>query len=259
MKFTIPSQMMNRHIHVTVVGCGGTGSYLLPLLAQMNYLLRNLSNDECGINVTAYDPAVVSPTNCGRQNFWPMDINKPKSQVLIERLNMGFGTHWTYNVRKATGSFYSCDVLMTCVDTISSRLSIGNEYADITTEKIWIDGGNDDRSGNIIFGHLGQPSEGQKLPNWFDLYADTMKHIADDDTKSCSHEQSISRQDFGVNQQCALIMARALWRLLRHGSTDKGMHYFDVRDESIDSMNIDPQVWSMFNYVDAPKQGQGAH
>lgn len=241
--------MLNRPINVIVAGCGGTGSYLLPMLAQMNYLLRTLSADMCGLNVTAYDPNCVRPTNIGRANFWPVDADRPKSEVLIERLNMGFGSEWGYKqtiIEKCHP--HNCDFLMTCTDTVSSRLALGETHQHEDNEIVWIDGGNGESDINVCVGHLGLPTNTLKIPNWFDLYAPSMRDVKDDNRKSCSHEESITRQDWGVNQQCAMLMARVLWRLLRHGETDYGLHYCDIKTEQLASLGIDPSVWATFNY-----------
>ena len=254
MKFKLSPTMLNRHVNVTVAGCGGTGSYLLPMLAQINYLLRALSGDMCGLNVTAYDPNCVRITNVGRANFWPVDVDRPKSEVLIERLNMGFGTQWTHkhaNVERCHAT--SCDFLMTCTDTVSSRMAIGQAHKEDDNEIVWIDGGNGESDMNVCVGHLGYPRNTLKIPNWFDLYAPTMQNVKDDTRKSCSHEDSITRQDWGVNQQCAMLMARVLWRFLRHGATAHGLHYCDINAEQLDSLQIDPAVWATFDY-----QGEGA-
>jgi hypothetical protein len=77
-----------------------------------------------------------------------------------------------------------------------------------------------------------------------------MQDIKDDPTQSCSHEQSITRQDWGVNQQTALLMAQYLWRLLRHGKCGHHVQYFDIADGELSSLDIDPQMWQTFNYIE---------
>ena len=249
MKFKLSPRMLNRHINVIVAGCGGTGSYLLPMLAQMNYLLRTISGDMCGLQVAAYDPNVVRTTNVGRANFWPVDVNRSKSEVLIERLNMGFGTQWEAHQQTVSHCYpQRCDFLMTCTDTVSSRLAIGESHKGESNDIVWVDGGNGESDINVCVGHLGQPSDTLKIPNWYDLYAPTMRNVIDDTRKSCSHEESITRQDWGVNQQCAMLMARVLWRFLRHGATEHGLHYCDIKAERIDSLGIDPAIWATFDY-----------
>lgn len=250
MKFLLDSSMLNRFVNVAVVGCGGTGSYLLPQLAQMNYLLRKLSGDTCGINVIAFDPSNVRETNTGRQNFWPNSIGKPKAKVLIEQLNMGYGTQWDYEIRSASKfNHHDIDFVMSCTDTIKSRMAIGENHKNENNNMVWIDGGNSESDLTVCVGHLSTPKNTMKIPNWFDLYGETMGHVEDDLTKSCTHDQSVQRQTWGINQQCAMLMARVLWRFLRHGSTNKGLHYCDIKEERIDSLEIDPSVWETFNYT----------
>lgn len=60
---------------VTIVGCGGTGSWLAELLAKT------------GINLLLVDPDVVEESNLERQNFYYNEIGKPKVLALKQRLS----------------------------------------------------------------------------------------------------------------------------------------------------------------------------
>ena len=93
MSFITPTSFFNKTVRITVIGAGGTGSYLLSYLAQINYLLRMVGGQDCPLQVHVYDPDTVSETNVGRQNFWPMDVGMNKADVLVNRINMGFGTN----------------------------------------------------------------------------------------------------------------------------------------------------------------------
>jgi PRTRC genetic system ThiF family protein len=248
MEFFTPSNLINTQISVAVVGVGGTGSYLLSMLSQMNYLLRAISDDAVSLRVTAYDPDTVSPFNCGRQNFYMMDIGKNKAQVLTERLNMGWGTRWQWQAECYSPDWCRENVVFTCVDNIASRLDLGKRWRGKGSETLWIDGGNSATQGNVICGHLGLPDSETRLPNWFDLYGDIMQHEKDDATESCSHEQSILKQDFGINHFTALMMCQYLWRLLRHGKIAHHVQMFDMAEGELSSLQIDPQMWQTFNF-----------
>lgn len=247
--FITPAKLVNANVNVTVVGVGGTGSIVLSLLAQMNYLLRALSAGSSQLSVTAYDSDTVSPFNLGRQNFYPHDLNRHKSEVIIERLNQGFGTRWQASTRNYTPSSYQRhDVLLTCVDNIATRMAIGETFKAVECDSLWGDCGNDHTSGQVIFGHLGKPINSGKLPNWFDLYGERMDSVTESVTDSCSHEQALSKQDFGVNHQSALLLVQPLWQLLRHGKLRQSGAYFDVAQSDTTMLPIDAQTWATFGY-----------
>ena len=248
MEFHTPKNMINTTIKVAVVGVGGTGSYLLSMLSQMNYLFSCISNNTVSLRVTSYDPDTVSQFNCGRQNFYTMDIGKNKAQVLTDRLNMGWGTNWAARQYKYNTNDAHYDVLFTCVDNIATRIELGRKWRGKGSATIWIDGGNSEQQGNVILGHLGIPDDEFRLPNWFDLYGDTMLSLEDDPTESCSHEQSILKQTYGINHLTALLMSQYLWRLMRHGKLTHHVQMFDLGEGDLSSLDIDPQMWQTFNF-----------
>lgn len=254
MKFTTPANLINSDINIHVIGVGGTGSYLVSMLSQMNYLLRAISHDQVSLNVIVYDPDTVSRYNIGRQNFQLADLNKSKAQTLVKRLNMGWGTKWgAIQKEYEANTRHTPDVIFTCVDNIKSRVALGKKFKDVNNDTIWIDGGNSSHQGNVIWGHLGTPDDTQKVPNWFDLYGDINATQKDDPTESCSHEDSILKQDWGINHITAILMCQYLWRMLRHGQVGHHIQIFDIAEGQLDSLEIDPEVWKTFNYTTAPQ------
>ncbi|OES24113.1 PRTRC system ThiF family protein [Alteromonas macleodii] len=250
MEFYTPSHMINTRINIAVIGLGGTGSYVLPMLAQMNYLLRCISQDNVQLNVSVYDPDSVSRWNIGRANYYLMDVGKNKANALTERLNLGWGTQWRAHACKFDVSMASrFDVVFTCVDNIQSRLDLGEYHQGQECDTLWIDGGNGSHQGNVMWGHLGNPNDTDKIPNWYDLYAATMEGVEEDVTDSCSHEASLFKQDYGINHITAVLMCQYLWRLMRHGSLTHHVQMFDIAEGDLASLDIDPEMWKTFNYA----------
>jgi len=251
MKFTTPEFLVNRRVNVTVVGAGGTGGYLISLLAQMDFIITRLSGGSTTLAVTLYDDDTVSEYNCGRQNFFPMDIGHPKAAVLINRINAGFGLNWVAKTERFSPECINStnQVLFTCVDNGQMRHHIGQHFSDDKlNESLWIDGGNGNTDGQIILGHLGNPTTDTRLPNVYDLYRDLLLDTVDEQEPSCSHAQSISRQDFGVNHQTSLLMSQMLWRLLRHGSIEHHGNFFDLSSGETNPLHIDENVWKSFGF-----------
>lgn len=245
--FYIPPTLLNKQVHVTVIGAGGTGSYLVSELAQMNFLLKKLGG--IGLHVTLYDEAKVSEFNVGRQNFHAMDVDLHKSKVLIERVNNFFGTNWLFK----TENFYPSsdnvgDVVLTCADIAKLRYDLGKQYHNSGSCSLWIDGGNGQSDGQVILGWLCNKNKETLMPNIYDLYGEQLLAVDDDDEPSCSHEQSLNRQDFGVNSMIAKVMAQFLWRLLRHGSVDHHGAYIDLSTSLTTPLEFDQEVWASFGW-----------
>jgi hypothetical protein len=113
-----------------------------------------------------------------------------------------------------------------------------------------VDAGNANRSGNVIVG-MSAEVNGCKVvyPTVYDLYKaqlDEWKPVLGD---SCSHEESIQRQDFGLNDMMAVLSSQVLWQLVRHGKCAYQMASVDFETGVMQSFQPDPDYWSMFGYV----------
>jgi PRTRC genetic system ThiF family protein len=249
---TIPKQWISKEVKVALVGCGGTGSEVLDELYRMDTLLVNLGGN--GLRVMAFDPDTVSVANIGRQRFWPCDVGFNKAEVLINRINTYGGTNW-YGCDRAftTDDIPSFDLIITCVDTPSLRASIGkwkdesSHYNSV--EYLWLDCGNDTHQGNVILGHLGRDenSEGSTIPNVFDLYP-SLGDMPDDQHDSCSTEEAIAKQDYGINRSVARAGANLLWHLIRYGELAYHCSFIDIKTGCVTPLAIDPKQWATFGY-----------
>lgn len=243
-------------MNIEVIGAGGTGSYLLSYLAQIHYLLRMVGGNENPFNVTVWDDDLVSETNVGRQNFWPSDVALPKAEVLVDRINSGFGTAWEARCEKyEVNNYSSSDIIMTCVDSAKFRYDLGKAEAGNSAyrERLWIDGGNGAHTGQIIMGHIGECSDREYLPNLYDLYGDTLLESPEHVLPSCSHAESIRRQDFGVNHTTAFQMANLVWQLLRHGKVDYQGGFFNLKTGEMNPIQPLENVWAAFGYEQKEK------
>ena len=72
---------------IYVIGCGGTGSHVVNQLVDVHTAMVGLGTN--GLSVYAYDNDCVSFSNVGRQGFYIQDVGRSKSNVLIERINIG--------------------------------------------------------------------------------------------------------------------------------------------------------------------------
>tara|TARA_R110002072_G_scaffold298269_2_gene471976 strand:+ start:24542 stop:25327 length:786 start_codon:yes stop_codon:yes gene_type:complete len=249
-KLSIPSDWLDRKLKVALVGCGGTGSEMIDELFRMHTLIIRLGGN--GLNVTAFDPKLVNHANVGRQRFWHADIGYQKAEILITRLNSFGGVHWEYrNVLFEPNLITNFDIVITCVDSPVIRARIGqfdfnHHYYSSKTFRLWLDCGNDSHSGNVILGNLGDKVENY-IPNVYDLYP-VLGNMPDDNEPSCSTEEALEKQDYGINRSVAREGANLLWQLIRHGSLSHHGSYINIQEGTVTPLKICSKQWSVYGY-----------
>lgn len=209
---------------VAVIGCGGTGSQVLSILGRMNTALQSLGH--LGFHVTAYDDDTITEANVGRQLYSLSEIGAHKCISLISRLNRFNGTQWEAKPErfgKTKASAYSHNIYITCVDDFDTRLKIAKHLKTQKTWKhdfqklYWMDFGNNNNAGQVIFGTLGR----HKIPMpCFDEWAAKYKRpVKTKDVPSCSLAEALEKQDLLINSSLANAGMQLLWRLFREGKT----------------------------------------
>lgn len=252
-RFNIPHAWLTGQIRIALIGCGGTGSEVFDELFRIHSLVAALGGD--GLDVVAFDPDTVSPSNIGRQRFWPADIGFNKAEVLVNRVNNFGGTQWSAvnePFRPDQNNLGHFHLIVTCVDTPRVRAEIGLAAAGMArayytrNETLWLDCGNDAHSGNVILGHLFARQEAKlKLPNVFDLYP-MLDGMEESNEPSCSTAEALARQDYGINRSVAREAANLIWQLLRHGQIDHHGSFIDIRTGETRPLPIDAMTWDAF-------------
>jgi hypothetical protein len=114
-----------------------------------------------GLEVSMMDADVVSETNCIRQPFSTSDIGQNKATVLINRLNLFWGTSWSAIPNRFHAKSFErsqdrgFDLLIGCVDTRAARKTIEESFTkSLRGTSYWLDLGNNAASGQYV---LGQP------------------------------------------------------------------------------------------------------
>lgn len=229
---------------VNVIGCGGTGSQVLTSLGRMNYALRKLGHP--GLLVTAYDGDIVTEANCGRQLFSEQEIGRSKSEVLVTKLNMFFGTKWDSVPEMYGENSETANITISCVDTVQARKEIGFRLKqcglyDRNSVEYWMDFGNTVDGGQVIIGTAGrnheQPANRRKcvgfLPSVNDMF-DLSKVSDRKSGPSCSLAEALTRQDLFVNSTLANVGMSLLWNFFK-GVVDIHGAYVNLR-----TMNVNP-------------------
>lgn len=100
----LPSFVPNK---IMIVGCGGTGSRLVPLLGQFLKTCAWIINPE----ILLIDDDIVEEKNLLRQNFISPDVGKYKAEVLAQRYSRAFNVTMIPKVGRVTPYKYNflCD------------------------------------------------------------------------------------------------------------------------------------------------------
>lgn len=243
----INPELLRRAVKVLVVGAGGTGSHVLVGLAQLHHAMVSLGHPG-GLDVTVIDPDTVSPSNVGRQMFFPSDVGRHKSEVLIQRLNMAMGLNWNALWGKLTENddLYNLDIIVGCVDNRAARKVIAG-YSGYKT-LYWLDCGNTQHGGQIVLGQVG--GKHKTLPHIGELFPETLDATLDagDDTPSCSMAEALEKQSLFINRAMALYGLNLLSDLFRFGQVDYHGVFVNLKSARTAPIKVDPAVWERMGY-----------
>ncbi len=240
-------------IHIILIGCGGTGSFLALHLARLAYHARDRYGMD--IRLVFVDPDVVEVRNIGRQNFAPAEIGKPKAWCLMERFNRAFGLDITAHIgpfdqavlRK--GDYHPLTILVGCVDNAAARQSIHDAAtAHHPGMTWWLDCGNHDHSGQVLLGNRADLKKPEISPLGFctGLPLPSVQHpeLLEPEPEgeaigaSCADLTLADIQGLMVNQAVAAFAAQYLYRMLLTGDLDMYATYFDLGTGSARSLGI---------------------
>lgn len=254
MKIThsIHKELLTRAVKVVVVGAGGTGSALLPRLMQLHSAMLALGHPG-GLDITVYDSDTVSESNIGRQGFLPSDIGLNKATVLVNRLNMCWGTHWrAIPARVNKSDRLQPDIIIGCVDTRKARAAIMG--CVLSSRAYWLDCGNALDSGQVVLGELGSEAlmkKQERLPTVADLFPEMVDPSLDatDDAPSCSVADALRKQSLVINMAMATEAFNLLWTLFRTGTLNYSGKFINLKSGTAAPIRMDTDVWARMGYA----------
>ncbi|MNK27619.1 thiamine biosynthesis protein ThiF [compost metagenome] len=168
MHFTFTPRTIPQTIYV--VGCGGTGSRLVPMLVQF---LRTITKEHSprgwltDVSIVLIDGDEVEQKNLARQNFIAADVGKNKAAVLAQRYGKAYGMnviaypeflkeedkdHLIRSKIPGLGTAVRPEMVFMCVDSAKARrltLEALTPVSGIPT--FFIDAGNEDDFGQVRF------------------------------------------------------------------------------------------------------------
>jgi PRTRC genetic system ThiF family protein len=251
----LPRGLLGRRpIRILVVGAGGTGSAIVMGLPYLHQAMRAWGHSY-GLEVTLMDGDTVSETNCVRQPFSWSDVGQNKATVLINRINLFWGTKW--NVQPVcfdettlrSNHDRNPDLLIGCVDTRAARgvidRSVSRKSSYVT---YWLDLGNNASSGQFV---LGQPLNGrnrrkaERLRTVAELYPEIADAtVGEDPLLSCSAVEALERQEPFINQTLSASALAMLARLFRHGRLCHHGGFFSASTGQMTALPVDPDLWT---------------
>jgi len=249
-----PELVSSQSVRILVVGAGGTGSAIAMGLPYLDHAMR-IWGHPMGLEVAMMDADVVTETNCIRQPFSTSDIGQNKATVLINRLNLFWGTTWSaipnhFHAKSFERSHdRSFDLLIGCVDTRAGRKAIEESFTkSLRATCYWLDLGNNAASGQYV---LGQPlnarnrRKAERLRTVSELYPEIIDTDAGEDPlPSCSAVEALDRQEPFINQTLASSALAMLAQLFRYGKLTHHGAFFNAKTGQMSALPVDPKLWS---------------
>ena len=150
---------------IVVVGCGGTGGRIIPLLAQhisnhnktIDTVPNNTLHLKHKIGLTLVDFDSVEQKNLTRQNFIQTDVGRNKAEIFAERYSCMYGIDIKYYTEIFSKNIFKNDtdlinyIIFDCTDNLKARKSI-EDYVKIDGNKnrVIISCGNESDFGQIF-------------------------------------------------------------------------------------------------------------
>lgn len=268
-------------LNITLVGCGGTGSWLAASLARIARILTREHNKT--IHLIFCDPDIVEPANIDRQNFCQAEVGRYKADSLAVR----YSTAWGVEIRSVNTTYFQeinrggLKLLIGCVDNAAARTAIAhslfgpgcvdNVFANMgitqVTQRWWLDCGNDVNSGQVVLGCARQP---EFMAGCFDLmhYATSapapdlvhpdllvarLEELEGVDL-SCADIALRNLQGLSINQHVAAVAANMLTQLLLTDGTKTFASYFNLAAGSQTSLYCTPEHYEQVCFPNQPAQ-----
>ena len=241
---------------ITVVGCGGTGGFVVEGLCRL------FQGRDATIVLVDHDR--VEPHNLLRQNFYPGDVGKFKSQALADRLAKAYRRPVGYSVypfreedSRPHGSRYpglpahgDC-LIIGCADNAAARRAMA-ECLPGDPCRWLIDAGNDTNWGQVLVGNAPERVTLEEPPFTGDIC-----HLAPAPTLQrpdlltavstrppdvdCAAALDLTDQDPTINQMMASLVLQVVRRMVAGTCPFLGL-YLDMELGTVAPNYVTPEA-----------------
>lgn len=261
-----------RRIEFWIVGCGGTGGFLVPGIARLMTELDAIGVESEAVLV---DDDRVEQKNLVRQNFFAADVGNLKCEVLASRYSRAFGTKLSFISKKFCTNqiprpgYRQLIIAIGCTDNTAARRELAcllnarhaSPNQDATPSIWWLDCGNLGNgipAGQVLLGstHRFMIKE-SSIDCWTDLPSPSIQHpeLLEEafpepslKERSCADVERENAQALFINQRVAIEASEMLCQLLLSRNLRRFATYFDGLSGSARSYYTDRETLS--KYVD---------
>lgn len=145
---------------ILVIGCGGTGAYVVGHLARLiSVMNKDPDRTWRKFELVISDGDKVEQKNLERQHFIGRDLDGNKAEVLAMRYSAAFGIEIkalpSYLENAQAIAAAQPEMVIGCVDNDASRRTVNTWFLEEHKYSgcFWIDSGNEENSGQVICGY----------------------------------------------------------------------------------------------------------
>jgi PRTRC genetic system ThiF family protein len=267
----------HKHLHLYLIGCGGTGGWLVQTLSRLTKILTDQGRS---VSLTLIDPDIVEKVNIPRQNFTQADLGLNKAQVLALRYGMAYGVDVKaiperFKLEMVRAAYNSLSIIIGSVDNAAARsaiaLTLQENPPNAAPQVLWLDGGNTRTQGQVLLGswsqlgqnpalfaHIAQLDNGSSslrpigcvnLPGPSIQHPELLEPLpeeSEDHNLSCEELASHNAQSLLINQRVAVEMGEYLVELLLVKNLRRFATYFDLETGSSRSRFTNPEILKTF-------------
>lgn len=203
-------------ITVSVIGAGGTGSFVMSRLARLHKALNFM--DHPGFYVKLIDYDKVEEQNVGRQLFTSDDVGFYKAERIVSKINIAYDLAWKCSLSDHPDDINK-NLIISCVDNTETKQRIIDDFYSKVDEPVseqsikyyLIDCGNGKDFGQVILSDVNK-----KLKNINDFFG---RDLSKFDTKErqgdgCSYRIKLEEQDLFINDLVSIYAVNIIKDLI---------------------------------------------
>lgn len=243
----MPIRITCYKFNIVLIGAGGTGGNLAPMIARL------ISGND-NVSLTIVDGDFVEISNLERQPYLEFDVGKNKAETLSVKLNTAFNLKSTYFPEYITtvknlemlckSDSETLTIIVGAVDNHQARVLM-ERFFSVKENIIYIDSANEDYFGDVI---LSLKFKGETILNSRGMYRpkEIFKGTKRVKTTSCEIKNLDNPQYYPANQMAATIVLKMISDIVVEYNVRTHFVNFDTHDylmfqgaEGIESDNED--------------------